>query len=764
MSGPHREKDALPVALSSIGDAVITTDVQGRVTFLNSVAESLTGWTLEEAAGQPIESVFRILHKESRQPVESPLVRAFRDGVLANRNLLIARDGTERLIDDRAVPTHTDKGEVAGVVLVFRDITERRKTKRASQKALAYAADIIATLREPFVVLDRDLRVQTANRSFYDSFHVPKEETENRLVYDLGNGQWNIPGLRTLLDEVLSRNHSVHDFEVEHSFPALGRKTMMLNARRFPPDAKHPEYILLAIQDVTERKRAEVAMRASEVRYRRLFETAQDAILILDGATGKIIDANPFLSDLLGYSPDELLGKELWEIGLFQDIEASRAAFRQLQEKGYIRYEDLPLETKDGRRAYVEFVSNVYPVEGHPIIQCNIRDISDRKRAEEALQEADRRKDGFLAMLGHELRNPLASLCNAVQVMRLKGTDDPEVQWARDVVERQVQQLTRLVDDLLDVSRISRGKINLEMGPVDLADVVARGVEISRPLIDARKHSLEVSLPERAMRVEGDPTRLAQVLSNLLNNAAKYTEQGGRIDLTVEPSGGEAVLRVRDTGDGIPADMLPQIFEMFTQVPGSVSRSEGGLGIGLTLVRSLVEMHRGSVAAHSDGPGHGSEFVVRLPRLREAAPPTAAEAEEQRPRKVLARSVLIVDNNQDTADTLALLLRHAGHEVRTAYDGPAALDLARARPPEVVLLDIGMPGMDGLEVARRLRQDLGLKQALLVALTGYGQEEDRRRSREAGFNAHLVKPADMRALERLLARPACTGQEPMDDG
>ncbi len=583
-------------------------------------------------------------------------------------------------------------------------------------------------------------------------------------MYDLGNGQWNIPGLRTLLDEVLSRNHSVHDFEVEHSFPALGRKTMMLNARRFPPEAKHPDYILLAIQDITERRRAEVALRASEVRYRRLFETAQDAILILDGDTGKIIDANPFLSDLLGYSLDELLGKELWEIGLFQDIEASRAAFRQLQEKGYIRYEDLPLETKDGRRAYVEFVSNVYPVEGQQVIQCNIRDISDRKWAEEALREADRRKDEFLAMLGHELRNPLASLCNAVQVMRLKGTDDPEVQWARDVVERQVQQLTRLVDDLLDVSRISRGKINLEMGPVDLADVVARAVEISRPLIDARQHSLDVSLPEQAVRVAGDPTRLAQVLSNLLNNAAKYTEQGGRIDLAVEPSGGEAILRVRDTGDGIPADMLPQIFEMFTQVPGSVSRSEGGLGIGLTLVRSLVEMHRGSVAAHSDGPGHGSEFIVRLPRLCDAALPAAADAEEQRPREVLARSVLIVDNNQDTADTLALLLRHVGHEVRTAYDGPAALDLARARPPEVVLLDIGMPGMDGLEVARRLRQDLGLKQALLVALTGYGQEEDRRRSREAGFNAHLVKPADMRALERLLARPACTGQELMDDG
>jgi CheY-like chemotaxis protein len=225
---------------------------------------------------------------------------------------------------------------------------------------------------------------------------------------------------------------------------------------------------------------------------------------------------------------------------------------------------------------------------------------------------------------------------------------------------------------------------------------------------------------------------------------------GGFIELTVKPSGGEAVLRVRDTGVGIAADMLPRIFEMFTQVQGSVSRSEGGLGIGLTLVRSLVEMHGGSVAAYSAGPGHGSEFVVRLPLLREAAPPAAAEAEPQKPCKVPVRSVLVVDNNQDAADTLALLLRHSGQEVRTAYNGPAALDLARARPPDVVFLDIGMPGMDGLEVARRLRRDLGLKEAQLVALTGYGQDEDRRRTQEAGFNAHLVKPADMHALERLL--------------
>jgi PAS domain S-box-containing protein len=378
-----------------------------------------------------------------------------------------------------------------------------------------------------------------------------------------------------------------------------------------------PHYARMA--RINERDRLEVNLRASEIRYRRLFEAAQDAILILEADTGKIIDSNPFLSDLLGYSPEELLGKELWEIGLFRDIEASRAAFRRLQAEGYIRYEDLLLETKDGRSAAVEFVSNVYTVEDHEVIQCNIRDISDRKRAEDALREADRRKDEFLAMLAHELRNPLAPIRNAVHVIRLKKTEDPDTQWACAVAERQVQQLTRLVDDLLDVARISQGKINLLMGPVDLVAVVARAVEISRPLIDAHKHHLEVSLPEQTVRVEGDLARLAQMLSNLLNNAAKYTEEGGSIKLTVEPNDGVVVLRVRDTGVGIAADMLPRVFEMFTQVPGSVRHSEGGLGIGLSLVRKLAELHGGSVAAHSQGCGHGSEFVLRLPLLREAA-------------------------------------------------------------------------------------------------------------------------------------------------
>ena len=338
----------------------------------------------------------------------------------------------------------------------------------------------------------------------------------------------------------------------------------------------------------------------------------------------------------------------------------------------------------------------------------------------------------------------------------MKGSDNPDARWACGVVERQVQHLVRLVDDLLDVSRINQGKIALWLEPVDLAGVVTRAIEISRPLIDARKHQLDVKLPVQVVRVEADTTRLAQVLSNLLNNAAKYTEIGGRIDLIVEQSGKQAVIRVRDTGVGIAPDMLACIFDLFTQVKGSLSRSQGGLGIGLTLARSLIEMHGGSVQATSSGLGCGSEFVVRLPLRKDEGArtkdgPDADPEDTSGIPHATGLDVLIVDDNTDAAETLAVVLRLDGHAVRTSHNGLAALEAARAQPPDVVLCDIGMHGMDGLEVARRLRQDVGLTETLLVALTGYGGHEDRRRSQEAGFNVHLVKPVDLAALEAILS-------------
>jgi len=319
----HHQPEWCRVTLARIGDAVIATDTEGRVTFLNPVAESLTGWTQSEAAGVPLDNVFKIVNQDTRQTVENPSVRALRDGVivgLGNQTVLIAKDGTERPIgpvDDSAAPIRNHQGELAGVLLVFRDISELYHKEQHLRDALTYADNIITTMREPFVVLDKSLRIKTANRAFYQTFKTKKEETESHFIYDLGNGQWNIPRLRTLLEDVLLNNHSVRDFDVDHNFPTIGKKSMLLNAHRFQSVDSQPDLVLLAIEDISERKQAEVAVQTSEVRYRRLFQTAKDGIFILDANTLKIIDANPYMTELLGYTYDEFLGKELWEIGLF---------------------------------------------------------------------------------------------------------------------------------------------------------------------------------------------------------------------------------------------------------------------------------------------------------------------------------------------------------------------------------------------------------------------------------------------------------------
>jgi signal transduction histidine kinase len=374
----------------------------------------------------------------------------------------------------------------------------------------------------------------------------------------------------------------------------------------------------------------------------------------------------------------------------------------------------------------------------------------------ERLREADRRKDEFLAMLAHELRNPLAPVLNAVHILRRVGSNEARLAWCRDVIGRQVEQLTRLVDDLLDVSRITRGKIELRKEPVDLAAIVQRAVETSLPLIDAHRHRFLVELPSEPVRVEGDPIRLAQVVSNLLNNAAKYTDEGGSIGLRVEAAGREVFIRVRDTGRGIDPSALPHLFELFYQVDRTPDRSEGGLGIGLSLVRSLVAMHGGEIRAYSEGRGRGSEFVIRLPQSPDpsagtAREPAAAGHDRPEPGADGGLRLLVVDDNHDAAESLALLLRYKGHAVTTAADGPSALEMALAERPEVVLLDIGLPGMDGYAVARELRQCAELHGTLLVALTGYGQPEDREKSRAAGFDRHFVKPIDFEVLQGLIA-------------
>jgi PAS domain S-box-containing protein len=511
-------------------------------------------------------------------------------------------------------------------------------------------------------------------------------------------------------------------------------------------------------------KNSETAMRTSETRYRRLFESAKDGILILDAHTGKITDANACVGGLMETESHQLLGKELWEIGLASDKSASEAAVRELREKGDIRYENLPLESILGRRVEVEVVATVYREDHYSVIQCNIRDITERSRLERKTQEQaaalvdlDRRKDEFLAMLSHELRNPLAPILNAALLLRLhsnrnrlQGIENPVLQQSASIIERQVGQLTRIVDELLEVSRITTGRIQLHQEPIAVGVVVENAVATVRSLIEQRKHELTVSLPAQAIWVHADAARLEQVMVNLLTNAAKYTDQGGHVWLTVQQEGEKAVLRVRDTGVGIAPEILPRIFDLFTQAERSLDRAQGGLGIGLALVQRLVEMH-GGTAAVSSALGQGSEFVVRLPVV---SPP---HAQASSPLTKTARSngpslrVLVVDDNVDTVTTLALLVKESGHDVRTAYDGSTVLEAALDYRPNVVLLDIGLPGLNGFEVAKLLRQQPVLQNAVLVAMTGYGGVSDRQHSQEAGFDHHLVKPGDFGKVLQILA-------------
>jgi PAS domain S-box-containing protein len=510
--------------------------------------------------------------------------------------------------------------------------------------------------------------------------------------------------------------------------------------------------------DVTERQNAERTLAESEARFRQLAENINEVFWLADPQTTQILYVSPAYERVWGRPCASLYERPQSFLDAVHpdDREKARVAALEKHSRGEATDVEYRIVRPDGSVRWVrdrgfpirDAAGRVYRFAGLA------EDVTDKKEAEAALQENDRRKDEFLAMLAHELRNPLAPITNSVQVLNLLGPRDGRMQYARDTIDRQVRHLSRLVDDLLDVSRLSTGKVKLRKERVELAAVLARAVETSRPLIDARRHQLTVAVPDGPVWVDADVTRLAQVVSNLLNNAAKYTEEGGRIALAVGREGGEAVLRVRDSGAGIPADMLTQVFDLFVQVERGLDRAQGGLGIGLTLVRSLAEMHGGRVTAHSAGPGRGSEFVVRLP-LAGHAPPDAGSSPEGPPPALArppSRRVLVVDDNVDAAESLALLLRAVGHEVRTAHDGLEALREAEAHRPEVVLLDIGLPRLDGYEVARRLRQQEGLRGALVVALTGYGQEEDRRRAAAAGFDVHLVKPADPATVQQLVAR------------
>ena len=511
--------------------------------------------------------------------------------------------------------------------------------------------------------------------------------------------------------------------------------------------------------DISDRKRAEEALRASEERYRQLMGLLPAAVYTCEAPSGIITYYNEHAVRLWGRTPktgdtDERFcgSHRLWRPDGTPLPHSDTPMAIAMAGGREFRNEEVVIERPDGSRITV--LVNIDPLRderGRVVGAINVfHDTTALKQAEAALREADRRKDEFLATLSHELRNPLAPLRNALNLLRLSGAAEGALASTHEMMERQVNQLVRMVDDLLEISRLSLGTFELRKERVALDAVVRSALETSDPLIREAGHELVVSLPAGPLWLEGDPVRLSQILANLLNNAAKYTAPGGRIVVSAQRTGSEAEVAVEDNGHGIAPEELPRLFQMFTRSEHSRRSSQGGLGIGLALTRRLAKMHGGSVNAHSDGAGKGAKFTVRLPlaaHARRQPEPAPARA----PGAVPRRRILVVDDNRDAGDSLGMILRHLGADVRVARDGEEALQAFAAYDPAVVLLDIGMPGMDGYEVARRMRALHPGRHSALVALTGWGQEEDRRRAREAGFDHHLVKPAQLESLQALLA-------------
>jgi two-component system CheB/CheR fusion protein len=652
------------------------------------------------------------------------------------------RDELGRWYSLRATPYLSFDNKIDGAVLMLVDVDALKRSEREAQSAREFSEATIRTMRDPLLVLDADLRVTMANEAFYRTFRIRQDEVEGRSIYALGNGQWDIPRLRGLLEEILPRNSFFNDFEVIQEFPSIGRRTILLNARRLSLGGG-TGLILLAFEDVTERLESREALRASELRYRRLFEASQEGIVLLDMVTRKITDANSCAEELLGEERKELLDKELWQVGLLESEQHSHAVFRKLQKEGTFRIDELELEAPDGQRRWLELFASLYAEKESNVIQLRIREVGERKRSQDALREAERRlrfvldampqkvftakptgdldylnqqwiqysgctaeelagsgvlrtvhpsdvdasrgawqhsmetgepflamqrlrrsdgeyrwhssravpmrdasgsfllwvgsatdihdiveqsrhKDEFMATLAHELRNPLAPMRNVVEILKRANGNAELILKARETLERQLSHLVRLVDDLLDADRIGRGVLELRLEEVELSTVIDHAVEACRPAIDRGRHELKVTLPERPIWLRADPVRLAQVFGNLVDNAAKYSKPAGHIAIDAELQGESVLVTVRDAGIGIPPDMLLKVFDMFAQVDRSSDSAHSGLGIGLALVKRLVEMHGGTIEAKSDGRGRGSEFVVRLPALLKDSEASAA--------------------------------------------------------------------------------------------------------------------------------------------
>ncbi|MGN6193196.1 MAG: PAS domain S-box protein [Rhodanobacteraceae bacterium] len=805
----RHERDVLEVTLASIGDGVIVTDAAGRVTFLNPVAEQLTGWSLTEAKNASFAEVFRIVDEYTDAPVDHPVAKVIASGGvvgLANHTMLISRDGRRIPIDDSGAPIRRE-GALVGIVVVFRDITERRRAEREQARLAA----IVDGSDDAIASKTLDSIVTSWNPAATRLFGYKPEEIIGKSITLI------IPPERqaeedSILDQ-LRRGERVDHFETVR----LAKDGTRIDVSLTISPIRDPSGAIIGAskiaRDITARKRSEKRLQ-EEIQVRELLGDAARAVIhgqldlqrvvqsvtdIAREITGAAFAAFFYnVEDERGesYRLYTISGAPLEAFSKFPQPRNTAVFGPAFRGEANVRSGDITADPRYGHnppyhgmpeghlpvRSYLAVPVKAASGEvlgalffGHPepdvfteraerlvtavaaqaavavesarSHQALKREIDQRKQAEQALYLVNRQKDEFLAMLAHELRNPLAPIRNATELLSHMLANDADAQVALGMIKRQGVQLSRLVDDLLDVSRVTTGRIQLEYKTIDLATVIAQALETVEAQIREKRHRVSITAFYEPLYVEGDFARLVQCASNILANATKYTEPGGEIWIRTRGDRDSAFIEISDTGAGIPPELLPQIFDLFVQSDRTLDRAQGGLGVGLAVVKRLIEMHKGEVSARSDGLGRGSTFEMRLPRVARPAPtPAVGEQFKSEPRRVL-----IVDDNTDAADSLGLLLKFEGHETHVVYSAKEALASMESFNPEVALLDIGLPDINGYDLARQIRKMPQIKGLRLIALTGYGQNEDQQRARAAGFDDHLVKPVALSAVIRAIA-------------
>ncbi|MBA2492641.1 MAG: PAS domain S-box protein [Gammaproteobacteria bacterium] len=737
----------LSATLNSIADGVILTDTDSRVTYLNPVAERLTGWSQKQAAGQPLETVFRLVKGEARKPLENPADRALRAGApveLPAHTLLIANDGTEQAIDDSAAPIRFSRGEVAGAVIVFRDISGEQRAERDLH---------LYRERLDLVVDSSDIGLWYCDLPFAGLVWNDKAKAHFGLPVDCDVTidvfyQRLHPEDREKTQRAIERSIAEHvDYDTEYRTLGLDgqeRRIRAIGRPSYDSDGTPVRFDGITL-DITAQVRQADMLRQSEAQFRALANSIPQLVWMAR-PDGDIFWYNQRWYDYTGTTLEQVRG---WGWQRVHDpAELPRVVFniQRCFASGEPWEDTFPLRRHDGEmRWHLSRMLPVHDDQGQIVLWFGTNiDVTEQR-------EGARRKDEFLATLAHELRNPLAPLSTSLELMRIAPDNAEMMEEARATMSRQVNHMVRMVDDLLDVSRITRDRIQLQKSWVELVTVMQSALETVHPSLRDAGHNITVTLPEQPVFLYADPTRLTQVFSNLLNNAAKYTDHGGQIWLDASRQQNSVVLTVKDTGIGIPTARLSRIFDVFAQADGAPQNSRSGLGIGLTLVKRLVELHGGTVEARSPGPGAGSEFTVRLPLCAGIEPQAPDPTTGALTSDAVRHRILVVDDNRDAATALTAILTVLGYETRCAFDGEDALAQASDFRPEVVLLDLRMPKLDGFDTAERLRAQADGQSVVLIALTGFGQEEDRRRTAAAGFDHHWVKPVDPALMEKTLA-------------